>query len=97
MCPDVDGSHSEFLPLLLELWTLDLTLLLISAQTDFSYSADKTLLVPFSWMFITTLWPSSRNLFENYMCAQSRHSWANDGAANDAGDEISMERLQAAH
>lgn len=31
------------------------------------------------------------------MCAQSRHSWANDGAANDAGDEISMEQLQAAH
>lgn len=48
-------------------------------------------------MFITTLWPSSRNLFEEHMCAQSRHSWANDGAANDAGDEISMEQLQAAH
>lgn len=31
------------------------------------------------------------------MCAQSHRSWANDGAANDAGDEISMEQLQAAH
>lgn len=31
------------------------------------------------------------------MCAQSRHSWANEGTANDAGDEISMEQLQAAH
>lgn len=24
---------------------------------------------------------------------QSRHRWANDGAANDPGDEISMEQL----